>query len=97
MVGHTGSCGKGLHVRITDGTLVWRTRCRHDDQDAGRAHGRRHPTRCGRLVPRGAVPDRHDGRCLGVAHAAVLLASDQASYITDAHLVVDGGLACKIG
>ena len=42
-------------------------------------------------VPLGGMGDAWD-----VAHAAVYLASDEASYVTGVLLPVDGGLACKI-
>jgi NAD(P)-dependent dehydrogenase (short-subunit alcohol dehydrogenase family) len=41
--------------------------------------------------PTGKMGDAWD-----VAHAAVFLASDEAKYITGAHLVVDGGISCKM-
>ncbi len=41
--------------------------------------------------PTGKMGDAWD-----VAHAAVFLASDEAKYITGAHIVVDGGLSCKV-
>ncbi len=40
--------------------------------------------------PTGKMGDAWD-----VAHAALFLASDEASYITGAQLVVDGGITCK--
>jgi len=41
--------------------------------------------------PTGKMGDAWD-----VAHTAVFLASDEAKYITGAHIVVDGGLSCKV-
>ncbi len=43
------------------------------------------------------VPMERMGDAWDVAHAALFLASDEASYITGACLVVDGGLTCKFG
>lgn len=40
-------------------------------------------------------PMGHMGDAWDVARAALFLASDEARYITGAHLVVDGGLSCK--
>ncbi|MDP6359055.1 MAG: SDR family NAD(P)-dependent oxidoreductase, partial [Planctomycetota bacterium] len=41
------------------------------------------------------VPMKRMGDAWDVAHAALFLASDEATYITGAQLVVDGGLTCK--
>ena len=41
------------------------------------------------------VPMKTMGDAWDVAHAALVLASDEARYITGTQLVVDGGLTCK--
>ena len=41
------------------------------------------------------VPMKTMGDAWDVAHAALLLSSDEARYITGTQLVVDGGLTCK--
>jgi NAD(P)-dependent dehydrogenase (short-subunit alcohol dehydrogenase family) len=41
--------------------------------------------------PTGKMGDAWD-----MAHAAVFLASDEATYITAAQIVVDGGISCKM-
>lgn len=47
------------------------------------------PTGCG-PVPLGKMGEAWD-----VAYAALFLASDEAKFVTDALLVVDGGPICK--
>jgi NAD(P)-dependent dehydrogenase (short-subunit alcohol dehydrogenase family) len=41
-------------------------------------------------------PTKKMGDAWDVANAALFLASDEAKYITGLHLVVDGGITCKI-
>lgn len=48
-----------------------------------------------RRVRREQVPMGRMGDAWDVAHAALFLASDEAKYVTGAHLVVDGGLTVK--
>jgi NAD(P)-dependent dehydrogenase (short-subunit alcohol dehydrogenase family) len=43
------------------------------------------------------VPMKRMGTAWDTAHAAVFLASDEASYITGAILPIDGGLHTRVG
>ena len=43
-----------------------------------------------------ACPTGRMGTAWDVAHAALFLASDEASYITGVSLPVDGGLSCRV-
>jgi len=41
------------------------------------------------------IPMKREGKAEEVAYAVLFLASDEASYITGAELVVDGGIIAK--
>jgi NAD(P)-dependent dehydrogenase (short-subunit alcohol dehydrogenase family) len=43
-----------------------------------------------------SCPMKRMGDAWDVARASLFLASDDASYITGAELVVDGGMSCKM-
>jgi NAD(P)-dependent dehydrogenase (short-subunit alcohol dehydrogenase family) len=41
------------------------------------------------------IPMKRFGNAEEVAHAAIFLASDEASYITGAEIIVDGGMSAS--